>query len=152
MTERDAERLRDRLGVLVGQTAWGVAIGHGTFLTMEFGAARPAARPGGKAHGEWHLWLYMTAWRIDGADAALGGSDDARERMEAAAGALERQVVSGVDVAAPAGDLTLRFAAGTLRTFAVSTGVEQWMLYLPDGNVAAVGPGQGWSEKPASQP
>lgn len=148
MTEQDAVALRNRIGALAGKSAWGVAVGHGTFLTVEFGAP---IETDGKKHGEWHLWLYMTGWRIDGGAATLGASEDERARMEDAARALEGQLLESIEVTAPAGDLTLRFASAILRSFAVETGAEQWLLYTPGGRVVQMGPGDEWRESAASE-
>ena len=150
MTDADAAALRSRVTPLIGQAGWGVAVGHGSFLTLEFGAG--AARDGGKPHGEWHLWLYMTAWRVDDGDRIAGASEDDRARMEDVARLLERQTLTALEVSAPSGDLTLRFGATTLRTFAIESNAEQWMLYTPAGTVVRVGIDGGWTEIAADAP
>lgn len=35
-------------------------------MTLEFGEALEPG--GGCAHGRWHLWIYGSAWRLDGDD------------------------------------------------------------------------------------
>ena len=56
---------------LIGETAWNVAKGHGSFLTLEF---RPpslvvvehASRASRTAYvrGAWGLWIYCCHWKI----------------------------------------------------------------------------------------
>ncbi len=71
------------VGLLKGNTPWGVRLGVGSFLTMEFG--RPEANLVGRtAHGEFHLWLYMCSWRIEMGEKIIAGSEDERPAIEAA--------------------------------------------------------------------
>jgi hypothetical protein len=42
------------LAEVVGLTAWGAALGYGSFVTIEFG--KEVADRNGRP-GEWHLWV-----------------------------------------------------------------------------------------------
>jgi len=120
---------------LIGQKAWGVAVGHGSFLTLEFGPVAPQRSTGEKQHGQWHLWLYMTGWRVEVGGQIVASSDDERAQMERGAAALDGREVTAVDVAASSGDLTIQLGDATLRTFVVEPDGEQWILYTPSGAV-----------------
>ncbi|MFL6227930.1 MAG: hypothetical protein ACJ741_04025 [Pyrinomonadaceae bacterium] len=150
MTEEQATKLRERLDPLVGQRAWGVSVGHGSFLTFEFGPVAPQRFGGKKQHGEWHLWLYMTGWRVDVSSNVIASSDDDRAQMERGAATLDGRTVTAVEVSAPRGDLTLQLGDATVRTFVVESDAEQWLLYTPTGTVLEVGADANWTEEPGS--
>lgn len=54
-----------KLQGVLGKKAWGVNHGIGTFVTREFGRSVPPQYPYEKTHGEWHLWVYGGAWRLE---------------------------------------------------------------------------------------
>ena len=37
-----------------------------------------------KIHGEWHLWPYNCAWRLEEGDKILAASEDERNNLEVA--------------------------------------------------------------------
>ena len=100
---KPGQRLDDAFRPLIGQFVWSVRRGHGTFLTMEFGAphltvrepiaASPGASPKVKKNlsrrrvtvvGDWHLWIKHAEWEIHTAsfsmrsqDAEFAATDDA---------------------------------------------------------------------------
>lgn len=47
------------ISALGGKAPWGVRLGHGSFLTMEFGRVKEEDHPARFPRGEWHQWLYM---------------------------------------------------------------------------------------------
>lgn len=88
-----ATRIQDLFKPLLGQLAWGVRCGYGSFLTLEFGKPHIAvkepivASPGSServrralrrrrvsAVGDWHLWIQYCEWKISVVD----GSQDSR--------------------------------------------------------------------------
>lgn len=146
---QDDAHLHALLASLVGHPAWGSKLGHGSFVTLEFGAPQPATS--GAIHGAWHLWVYGCAWRIERDKEVLAGSDDEREVMAPAIEALNGLVLQEITVDAPALDALWTFSNGyRLRLFPMSARQgEHWMLYLPDGNVLSIGPGSSWSVEPA---
>lgn len=131
---------------LVGQAAWGVALGEGSFVTIEFGEALPCQLPGEKVHGTWHLWVYCCAWRLETQDDVLAYSEDERGRLAEVVKGLEGQVLEGVTVDFPGGDTALRFSGGlVLRLMPIyAENYEHWMLYTPEGCLV-FGPGTRWA-------
>lgn len=152
VTESDIQEIQARVSPLLGQPAWGVALGVGSFITLEFGASQPPAQGHERPHGEWHLWVYCCAWRLDGNGEILAGSEDARPKLEAAVQRLNGLAVRAFDIQPPALETTVTFDEGiALRLFPIfSEGFEHWMLYTPDGNVLTIGPGTEWSYEKAS--
>jgi len=140
-----------------GQPAWGTALGVGSFLTVEFGQPRPAAgaspdQQGRQArqanpHGEYHLWVYCSAWRIESPQEIIASSEDPREQLASAVRHLDGKVLTRITIERPSLSATFDFEDGTvLRTFAIfSKEYEHWMFYLPDGRVFTAGPGSTWS-------
>jgi hypothetical protein len=128
------------IGNLKGQSPWGVQLGVGSFLTMEFG--KPEANgSGGLAHGEWHLWFYLCGWRIENENRVITGSEDERSRIETELKNLALGSIEKINLVRPSLDLIIHLSAGTkVLTFSTSSarnGVE-WMLFTPDGNCLTV--------------
>ncbi len=119
------------------KSAWDIRLGEGSFLTMEFGS--PESNPSGsRAHGEWHLWLYMCNWRIETDDKVLVGSDDDRETIQSVLKTAVFGETKTVQVVAPSKDLSINFASGLkVHTFSSSSDrdEEQWKLFTPEGKV-----------------
>jgi len=138
-------QIQRTLTKLTGLKPWGVKLGFGTFVTIEFGKPQASVQHRGAEHGEWHLWLYMCAWRFQTADRIIVGSEDERSRIESSLESLSLQRLRSVRLLRPALDLAIKFGAEhQLLTFSPSS-VEnemQWILYTPEGNsVAAFGDG-----------
>lgn len=139
------------LAGLVGQRAWGAALGHGSFLTVDFGEARSVSRSRRlpeRQHGAWHVWLYCCAWRLDGPSGMIVASEDPREHIAAAVSALNGLVVEEASIADAGGcALQLCFENGTkLTTFSIcSQEYEHWFVYLPGRMVITAGPGSAYS-------
>ena len=130
-----------------GQSAWAATLGVGSFLTVEFGAEVPSRRASGRRHGEFHLWLYCSAWRIERPGEVIASSEDPREELTKRVQILDGQVLSAIRIERPSLSCTVSFADGTqLRTFSIfTTGYEHWMFYLPDSRVFTARPGMDWS-------
>lgn len=132
---QDVEKLFRRL---LGQPAWQVKVGHGSFVTLEFGKPWLDRRePVGKlrnrriaVHGTWHLWLYCCAWKISAAGTTVAESTDSRERMSSAASELDGQIL--VNVAYNPADRSTMFQfdlGATLETSPDANADDQWILY-----------------------
>jgi hypothetical protein len=119
-----------------GRPAWGASLGVGSFVTVEFGERRGE-------RGEFHLWVYCCAWRIETADEVLACSEDPRDFLATAVPRLDGHPLTGVTVEQPS--LSAAFSFGdelVLRTFSIySDEYEHWMFYLPGGDVFTAGPG-----------
>ena len=139
---------------LRGRCPWGVRLGHGSFLTMEFGERREGDLHGATHHGEWHLWFYMCSWRIEAAGKVLVGSDDDREKMLKTLDGFEFGGVKDIRVALPSLDLAIQFDSGTeILTFSSSeSGPDQWWLFTPDGNCLTVHGGGRFRYGSSSEP
>jgi hypothetical protein len=121
----------------LGETVWGAAPGHGSFLTFELGAPTPSS--GGKAHGEWHLWVYCCAWELACEDAPpLGWDRSTREEVAAALARIDGQALTGVEVAPADGRTTFAFTRARLRVWPYEPERELWHLWLPDRRVLTV--------------
>jgi hypothetical protein len=141
------QEVQAKINPLLGQKAWGVSLGLGSFLTLEFGEPLPTDDKHPKVHGEWHLWLYNCAWRLEEKDEILTASEDDQDKLEIAIRRLENLTLTSVDLVFPALDAIFIFEHQVvLRLFAIhSEEYEHWLLYIPDGNVLTVGPGNCWS-------
>lgn len=133
-----------------GLEAWGTTLGHGSFLTVELG--EPITP--GSAHGRYHLWLYLTAWRIEDGTSMLAGSEDDREELAGKVTALDGRKLASVAVEPRSLSARFEFEGGlALITFSLySAGEDHWMLFRPDGTVLTMGPGTTWSVEASDHP
>jgi hypothetical protein len=145
LTTNATQSIQGYFQPLVGQAAWGVALGEGSFVTIEFGEVVSPESSAEKAHGTWHLWVYCCAWRLETQDDVLAYSEDDRGRLAEVVKSLEGQVLEGMAIDFPGGDTVLRFSGGlVLRLMPIyAEDYEHWILYMPEGSLV-FGPGTRW--------
>lgn len=139
------------LGQIVGLVPTRVKLGHGSFVTLDFGRDIPSqinTRNGLKTvyHGEWHIWIYMCAWRLDKDGVPVVGSNDLREQIAENLNALENKTLEGIFILNDAFDIDFQFSHG-LRLYLFSynaTSDEQWKFFTPEEKVFIAGPSSSW--------
>lgn len=137
---------------ILGMTPTRITLGHGSFITIDFGRdiiKEFKTRHGLESHtfGEWHLWVYMCAWRIDLGKKPLIGSDDDRETIEKVLSEIELKALSQVAILNDAFDVTFTFGEDIqfhLFSYSVQDDHEQWMFFTPGDHVFTAGPGVEW--------
>lgn len=138
-----------------------VKLGHGSFITFDFGRDIPEeikTRNGLKTRyfGEWHLWVYMCAWRIDINKKPCAGSEDSREKIENCLAELVQRELNEVIILNNAFDAKLVFGKDKdieLYLFSFYTEErKQWMLFTPEKKVFTAGPGNEWSYHDSDKP
>ena len=152
VTETDIRQIQALINPILSQKAWGTSLGFGSFITLEFGNLLPSNQERQQTHGEWHLWIYDCAWRIEEGNEVLASSEDPRPKLELAVQRLEGLALNSVELLPPAWDTVFRFDEQVvLRSFSIySEESEHWMLYTPDRKVISVGPGSSWSYESSS--
>lgn len=153
VTEADIHYIQEKFIPLQGKRAWGASLGIGSFVTIEFGEPLSPTGNKGRTHGEWHLWIYNSAWRLEEENKkVLAASEDPRSKLEVAIQRLEGLAFYSVKLFTPALETVFTFEQGVvLRVFPIySEEFEHWMLYTPDGNVLVAGPGSSWSYQSSS--
>ena len=132
---------------LYGMPSWCVKRGYGSFLTLEFGEPhletgpilRVRQEPPRRVvvpHGEWHLWVYCCAWSIrqDGRTMATWRSSN--RKIERATRFLNGQALTRISVQLERTRCTFEFdLGGSLVTWPYDSEGEQWILYMPGGQV-----------------
>jgi hypothetical protein len=151
---------------LIGQKPWNASLGYGHFITIEFGNKIPHKSQSKssfprkprtlKEHGEWHLWIYMCAWRLEQKGSVLAASGDNTDRMEQAIKVLEGMAIESIEIKPVLLDTFFYFENDLLlRTFSVYSDeldeCNHWMLFDPHGNVLVAGPANNLSYGDASQ-
>src|SRR5687767_3526905 len=99
-----------KLALATGKVAWGTALGVGSFLTVEFGERVEQAK--GKVHGEFHLWVYCSAWRIETPSEIVASSEDPRELLETTVRYLDGRTLSDIQLDMPSLSSTFAFSDG----------------------------------------
>jgi hypothetical protein len=155
-TEADIYEIKAKLAPLIGQKPWGVSLGFGSFITLEFGQAIPPSKKykktPKKTHGEWHLWVYMCAWRLEKNNKFIAGSGADLSELAKVVQMMEGMSIDSIEILPVAGDTIIYFEEElVLRIFSIYSSVnELWMLFAPDGNVLKIGPGTNWYYKPGN--
>lgn len=151
ITQADIQNIEQYLTPILGKKSWGAALGHGSFITIEFGESMSSNRQQ-RYRGEWHLWVYCCVWYLEKNGEFLVASEDSRSKLETAIQYLDNRVLNSVKLLPPAFETIFNFDEGViLHLFPVySEEYEHWKLYTPDGNVLVIGPGTNWSYENAS--
>ena len=142
----DLAAILNALHPLLGSAPWRVRLGHGSFVTMDFGRKKSFSEDDKvRERGEYHLWIYLSAWRLDSIDEILAGSEDSREEIGPILEGLEGKELKHIRVNSPSLGLEFEFEDIVLRTFSIySHDSEHWMLYTPSSKVLVAGPGASW--------
>jgi len=137
--------------------SWNARSGYGSFLTMEFGnpsmmvgrpirgdhvdrdLSKPLLRRRVHVRGQWHLWIYLCAWRCmhHGQEAGHSALHSTSKRpIQAAAYALNGQILTSVTVDPSHGTSAFQFdLGGSLNTQPYRPDSVQWLLYRDNGMV-----------------
>jgi hypothetical protein len=139
---------------VLGKPCWNVRVGHGSFLTFEFGQPylrieEPIAAVKGSSRkvrenlarrrifvkGKWHLWLMHCDWVVQRKWKRLGGSSTTAGARRAA-DFLNGQKLIEVSISPGTVETVFGFDLGaTLRTYPYDHRLEQWLLFDPSGKV-----------------
>jgi hypothetical protein len=132
---------------VLGLPAWQCELGVGSMFTVEFG--EPRTDVDGAVYGRWHLWVTMTAWRLEAGDRVLAGCEDHRTRLAEVLPVLNGQRLVEIAVDPVTFESVFEFSTARLVTFphrTVSRGTAslgEWLFYMPDGAVINADPARG---------
>lgn len=145
--------MRDFPRELLGLPCWGVKRGQGSFLTFEFGTPRLIIREPiqsaskslrvrrglARRHvyvaGAWHLWIYCCNWQVR-SGSRIRGDSSSNARVQRAARLLDGQRLIDVSLSPKGARTSFTFDLGAvLETQPYDRKSEQWMLYMPSGQV-----------------
>lgn len=134
----DLDEAHFRLSRALGLRTWGAKIGIGSFLTLELGNPKPRD----PSAGEFLIWIYCSAWRIETSSRVVVSSEDPRKNMESNVGILDDTRLKNVIIEPPSLSASFWFHNEVvLRTFSIfSHDYEHWMFHFPDGSVLQAGP------------
>lgn len=121
---------------LLGQRPKRARVGHGSFLTFDFGHA---SKKDHKLRYDWHLWIQNSDWRLveTTRGIAIAESESKRGPMQAAVEGLEKRTLDKVVHELPE---TVFVFSGSVELICkpYSDAAEDedcWALYTPDGHV-----------------
>jgi hypothetical protein len=155
-SERDNDPVRRAFAPLLGLPAWLVRRGHGSFVTLEFGAPHiqirePIASAADAAEqtrtgfarrrvvprGDWHRWIYCCHWSVSADGKRIAWSEASDAEIDAATDELDGRLLTDVGVDPTGGASKFSFEDGvSLQTWPYDDSVdEQWMLYAKSGDV-----------------
>lgn len=125
---------------IVGRPAWGVRLGVGSFVTMEFGEPHLVVVEPRKSlknrrvipHGEWHFWIYCCNWKARIGDGQYVTSEDDRASLQKAADFLDGQILLSAKIDPQDVKCIFSFDLGGIIELTPYRGDgpnEMWLLY-----------------------
>jgi hypothetical protein len=135
--------IRQYFQPVFGSPAWRVKPGVGSFLTLEFG---PRTKTDGHVHGKWHLWIYLSNWKLFHGERQLVDSDGDRKLIAISTRRLEGESLIGVDFSSRTRKTT--FSLGDFRLVVFPADYlnspderdNYWIFFMPDNEVLSAGP------------
>jgi hypothetical protein len=135
--------IRQYFQPVFGTSPWRVKPGVGSFLTFEFG---PRVKTDGHVHGRWHLWVYLSNWKLFRGERQLVDSDADRKLIAISTRRLEGESLTNIDFNSRTRETTFFF--GDFRLVVspadyLDSAEERdhyWIFFMPDNEVLAVGP------------
>jgi len=128
---------------VIGTLPWRVKPGVGSFLTFDFGRR---TRDQGHLRGQWHLWIYLSNWRLFHGNRQLIDSDADRKRITISTRRLEQETLSAVDFNRRTQETTFSFNDFRLvvspADYLENVGDRDhyWIFFMPNNEVLAAGP------------
>jgi hypothetical protein len=151
--ERDGVKFANELFFqFVGERARNVKLGHGSFITIDFGKettveVRVKKGVSRSVRGEWHLWIMMSDWRLNQNKEPIFGSGDERDIINEKLSILEGKKFTSGKIINNSFDCLLEFEGNiSLNLFSFYiTDSTQWMLFTPQKKTFVAGPGSAWT-------
>jgi hypothetical protein len=122
---------------------WRVKVGIGSFLTFEFG---PRVRDHGHIRGQWHLWIYLSNWKLFRGKRQLVDSDADRKLITVSTRRLEEKALTDIGFNTRTQETTFCFDDFRLVVSPADyldrpdDRDNYWMFFMPENEVLAVGP------------
>jgi len=129
---------RNLIGCAIDQTVWGAKVGYGSFLTLNIGLPSDDEPD----IGDYYLWVYCSAWRIEANGKVIASSEDDRDLLDAGAVVLNGRQLADFTVD-PVSLSAVVSLSGNARIiiFAIYTqNFEHWKMRLPSGRWVQAGP------------
>lgn len=121
---------------LFGQNPKRARVGHGSFLTLDFGSA---SRQHHRLWYEWQLWIQHVDWRLMWKKHEIAHSESKRQVMQVALNRLAEKALTKVAHRSEARETRFSFSGGVelvCKAYADSARDEDcWALYTPNKHV-----------------
>lgn len=154
LTSDEMAEIQSIINPVLGARAWGVALGIGSFVTINFGARLETDARSQFSQGEWHLWIQHCVWRVEKDNSVVIGSEDPRSSLKETIKIIEGLALQSVSINVHSFETTFSFDKDTnLTAFPVSYWGEDeyWWLFTPKSKVLVAGPGMNWSYENADR-
>ena len=135
--------IRQYFQPVLGTRPWKAKLGVGSFLTFEFGQR---VKANGHVHGQWHLWVYLSNWKLFHGDRQLVDSDTDRKLIAISIRRLEGTNLTDIEFDSRTQTTTFLFDDFRLVVSpadylnAPDERDHFWMFFVPNNEVLAVGP------------
>lgn len=129
---------------LKGQHPWRARLGHGSFLTFDFG---PRVVKDGHVYGTWHLWVYLSNWVLTHNGQQLATSDSNRHQIALAVRRLENVPFTGIELDSKRPNTVFHFDHFRLSVSPADyvenpdRRDEYWLFFMPGDKVITASPG-----------
>lgn len=148
---KGTELAEQLLSQIIGMRITRSKLGYGSFITMDWGndiVEELKTKDGTEKQifGEWHLWVYMCAWRLEKSGDPIIGAGDERDIIQPKIPLLIGKKLLQAQVLNNSFDVILHFEQGyrlLLFSFEVEDS-EQWLFFTPNRKVFTAGPRTNW--------
>jgi hypothetical protein len=151
----DIQNIGEAFRHLLGQLAWSVCKGHGSFLTFEFGKPHitirePVATSPGTSEtvrknlarrrvfitGDWRLWIQNAHWEIETRYEKVNSDTFDAINLQDTLKELDGQRLVSISFCSGDGSCVLVFDLGTSLTLRPNANVDddQWSIHARDGS------------------
>lgn len=150
------ELAKNLFSEVIGLEARNAQLGYGSFITIDFGKniIIKGKNPSNDfERGEWHLWVYMCAWRLEQNGNPIIGAGDEKDSIRPKISLLTGKKILKVQILNNSFDTILDFEEGyrlLLFSFSIEDD-EQWMFFTPNRKVFTAGPGTSWEYEDSSK-
>lgn len=148
---KGTELAEQLLSQIIGMRITRSKLGYGSFITMDWGndiVEELKAKHGieKQVFGEWYLWVYMCAWRLEKNGYPIIGAGDERDTIQSKIPLLTGKKLLKAQVLNNSFDVILNFEKGyslLLFSFEMKDS-EQWLFFTPNKKAFTAGPGTNW--------
>lgn len=143
LTPNDLNEISNIISPIIGQNAWGVKLGYGSFITANFGSLIDLGD--NISSGEWHLWIRHSYWRLEKENQVLVASEDDRVNIEKYVSVINGLKLDAFEINPSTLETFFSFSEDVkvvvTPTSYLQDKYDYWLFFTATRNVLTIGPG-----------
>jgi hypothetical protein len=137
------QELEGLLKPIFGLRSWGVRLGMGSFIFLEFGERNPAYQPPETPRGKWSFWIYCCHWQLSRAGIELAHSESDRDSIRTAIQVLDGAKLASISLEHNEGRCHFSFEdeiAFVTTSYQEDAHNKMWMLFYAGKCISVLHP------------